>query len=167
LNNLKSRRIPPTHLGLPPDLPIYVQTERRDDRQVPTCSYLATHQGKRVLVLILNTAHPLITHALSTHRASVTGKADPHPAYTLAWWIGIAWAERLMMHHRDLPLQAALARVRRLLVPPDKQDVRGLLFLASCLASSQPVTDAVAKLLKTDGHPLKAIAVTVIKCSQD
>jgi hypothetical protein len=85
------------------------------------------------IVLVLNTLHPAVAAAFN---------AQDHAR--LARLVGLAWAESLWLQHWKPTWRALQATLRAELLPPEKQRIPGLLFLAEALAR-HPLVQAVAQ----------------------
>jgi hypothetical protein len=93
------------------------------------------------VVLVLNAIHPEVAAAL--------GAKD---APRLARLIALAWAEGLWLQHWRPAWSALQAKLRAELLPPEKQRIPGLLFLAETLAR-HPLVQAAAKRACTEPPP--------------
>ena len=114
----------------------------RSDREVCGWTYA---RGKApdtpVITIVLNAMHPEVAVAL--------GAKD---APRLTRFIALALAEGLWMQHWK-PVWAALqVKLRAELLPPEKQRLPGMLFLAEALVR-HPLVQAVAQRLCTEPLP--------------
>ena len=126
----------------------------RTDREVHGWAY-AKDRAKESpsIVLVLNTLHPEVAAALNAKDAQ-----------KLAWLTGLAFAEGLWLQHWKPTWKALQARLRAELLPPEKRNVPGMLFLAETLARHPLVQDAAHRACQepppSDGRlPMGQIAL--------
>ena len=119
---------------LPPAVSLALELVNRSDREVCGWTY---GRGKApdtpVITIVLNAIHPEVAAALNAKDAQ-----------KLAWLTGLAFAEGLWLQHWKPTWKALQARLRAELLPPEKRNVTGLLFLAETVAR-HPLVQAVAQ----------------------
>jgi hypothetical protein len=115
---------------------------RRSDREVCGWTYARGNAPDTpVITIVLNAMHPEVTVALGAQDAP-----------RLRRLIALALAEGLWMQNWK-PVWAALqAKLRAELLPPEKQRIPGMLFLAEALAR-HPLVQAVVQRLYTEPAP--------------
>jgi hypothetical protein len=120
---------------LPPAVDLQLELVARADREVHGWWYANGRRSSErpTLTLVLNGLHPDVAAALN---------AKDHAR--LARLVGLAWAEGLWLQHWKPTWRALQARLRAELLPPEKQNVPGMLFLAETLAR-HPLVQAVAQ----------------------
>ena len=119
---------------LPPAVSLALELVSRADREVHGWAY-AKDRAKEptTVVLVLNAIHPEVAAALNAKDAQ-----------KLAWLTGLVFAEGLWLQHWKPTWKALQARLRAELLPPEKRNVTGMLFLAEALAR-HPLVQAVAQ----------------------
>ena len=80
----------------------------------------------------------------SPERPTITLALNAKDHARLARLVGLAWAEGLWVQHWKPTWRALQARLRAELLPPEKQRIPGLLFLAEALAR-HPLVQQVAQ----------------------
>jgi hypothetical protein len=119
---------------LPPAVELQLELVSRADREVHGWCYSSGRSSERpTITLVLNGLHPEVAAALN---------AKDHAR--LARLVGLAWAEGLWIQHWKPTWRALQATLRAELLPPEKQNVTGMLFLAETLAR-HPLVQAVAQ----------------------
>jgi hypothetical protein len=128
---------------LPPAVDLQLEVVSRADREVHGWCYCSGRSSSErpTTTLLLNGLHPDVAAALN---------AKDHAR--LARLVGLAWAEGLWAQHWKPTWRALQATLRADLLPPEKQNVTGMLFLAEALAR-HPLVQSVAQRLCTEPLP--------------
>jgi hypothetical protein len=121
--------------ALPAAVEIWLELVARPDGQVPAWATLAQSGDRRGIVVTLNAGHRLVAKALRER----DGEA-------LAFLAALPLAETLIRRRREPFVAAALERIRHILVPEEKRQISGWLFLSEVLAASPQLSAAAAKL---------------------
>jgi hypothetical protein len=140
---------------LPPAVTLTLELVSRADRAV--CGW-AYGRGKAPdtpqITIVLNAIHPEVAAAL--------GAKD---AQKLAWLAGLAFAEGLWLQHWKPTWKALQDRLRAETLPPEKQQITGMLFLSEALARHPLVQDVAQRAchepLPSDGRlPMGSIPLS-------
>ena len=127
---------------LPAAVTLALELVSRADREVHGWAYAKDRAKESTsIVLVLNTLHPEVAAAFN---------AQDHAR--LARLVGLAWAEGLWLQHWKPTWRALQATLRADHLPPEKQNVTGMLFLAETLAR-HPLVQAVAQRACTEPPP--------------
>ena len=114
----------------------------RADREVHGWTYVRPDvPDAPAITIVLNAAHPEVA-------ASIGAKDAPH----LTRLIALALAEGLWLRRAKPTWKRLHAKLRAELLPPEKRDIPGLLFLAETLAR-HPLVQEVARRACTEPIP--------------
>jgi hypothetical protein len=120
---------------LPATVEVWLELVSRPDRQTHAWAGLARSGDRRGIVIALNAAHRLVAKALQ-------GRDDE----TLAFLVALPLAETLIRRRREPFVAAALERICAILLPEEKREISGWLFLSELLAAGPHLKAAAAEL---------------------